>query len=294
MRSFDKPPTDHSHQVSILQDRGMVINDPDQAAFYLQHINYYRLAAYWLPFEADHGTHRFVPGTTFDSVLNLYVFDRELRLLVMDAIERIEVSVRSQWAYWMAHHHGPHAHLDARWACNTTQWHNDVATLHKAVSRSTEEFIEHHLATYQESLPPMWAVCEVMSLGQLSRWYQNLKPMITRSKIANAYGLDESVLRSWLHHLTVVRNTCAHHSRLWNRELSFPPKRPKNKPAKLGQQFAPPRTIYNTFVLLLYCMEQIAPTPHWRQRLKDLIQTHGISTSSMGFPADWQQYPIWA
>jgi abortive infection bacteriophage resistance protein len=69
----------------------MEISDLTQAEFYLQHLNYYRLGAYWLPFESDHTTHIFRPGTKFEEVLNLYLFDRELRLLVLDAIERVEV-----------------------------------------------------------------------------------------------------------------------------------------------------------------------------------------------------------
>ena len=90
----------------------MIIDNAADAEFYLQHINYYRLAAYWLPFEADHTTHQFKPDTRFDDVLNLYTFDRELRLLILDAIERIEVSIRSQWAYHLGQKHGSHAHLD--------------------------------------------------------------------------------------------------------------------------------------------------------------------------------------
>ena len=119
---FAKPATTHAQQVMLLRQRGMVIDDPAAAAFYLQHLNYYRLGAYWLPFEADHATHSFKPGTKFGDVLNLYVFDRELRLLVLDAIERVEVSVRSQWAYQLAHQHGPHAHLDAVLAFRLHLW----------------------------------------------------------------------------------------------------------------------------------------------------------------------------
>ena len=107
-RPFNKPPTTYAQQLALLMQRGMCVDDADRAAFYLQHLNYYRLGAYWLPFEADHGSHRFVAGTSFDDVLNLYIFDRELRLLLLDAIERFEVSVRSLWAYHLAHEHGPH------------------------------------------------------------------------------------------------------------------------------------------------------------------------------------------
>lgn len=111
-RPFSKPATTYAEQVELLQQRGMCIDDPENAAFWLEHLNYYRLGAYWLPYEANHDSHQFKDDTNFNDVLALYRFDRELRLLVLDAIERVEVSVRSRWAYELAHRHGPHAHLD--------------------------------------------------------------------------------------------------------------------------------------------------------------------------------------
>jgi len=86
---FDKPAFTFEDQLDRLIERGMVVDDRAQALRYLEHLNYYRIGAYWLPFEADHGTHQFRDGTRFEDVLNLYVFDRALRLLVMDAIERV-------------------------------------------------------------------------------------------------------------------------------------------------------------------------------------------------------------
>ncbi|MGC4367697.1 Abi family protein [Hydrogenophaga sp. R2] len=293
-RPFGKPATTHAQQVALLQQRGMVVDDPAAAEFHLQHLNYYRLGAYWLPFEADHATHSFRPGTRFADVLNLYVFDRELRLLVLDAIERVEVSVRSQWACQMAHRHGPHAHLDAALAFNSHHWQTNLNKLTDEVDRSDEVFIKHLKATYSEALPPVWAVCEVMSLGLLSRWYSNLRPMHTRSAIAAAYGVDQKVLESWLHHLSLVRNTCAHHSRLWNRDFTVTPKLPHSKPAGLAAQCqAGSRKLYNALVILLHCMDVIAPQNHWRARLKDLIARHAVPVAPMDFPAGWKQLAIW-
>ncbi|MBU2601025.1 MAG: Abi family protein [Actinobacteria bacterium] len=272
----------------------MIIEDAATAQFYLQHLSYYRLSAYWLPFEADHVTHRFVPGTRFSDVLNLYVFDRELRLLMLDAIERVEVSARSQWAYQMAHQHGPHAHLDSSLASNRHHWEQNLAALIKEVNRSDETFIRHLKYTYAEALPPVWAVCEVMSLGQLSRWYGNLRPMPARRSIAGAYDVDQRVLQSWLHHLTHVRNFCAHHSRLWNREFTITPLLPRHKPAGLAAQCrVGSRRLHNTLVILLHCMDVIAPHHHWRARLKALLSRHGIQVAAMDFPAAWERMPIW-
>ncbi len=293
-RPFTKLATTYAQQVALLQSRGMVIDDPTKAAFYLQHLNYYRLGAYWLPFEADHGSHHFRPDTRFEDVLNLYIFDRELRLLVMDAIERVEVSVRSQWAYQIAHRHSPHAHLDPTLAYKRQHWQSNLDKLTKEVKRADEVFIRHLLDTYAEALPPVWAVCEVMSLGLLSRWFNNLKPMATRRAIAEAYGVDEKVLESWLRHLSLVRNTCAHHSRLWNREFTITPLLPRHKPTGLAIQCHPgSRKLYNTLVILLHCMDSVAPNHHWRARLRDLIATHSIPGSAMGFPAGWERLLIW-
>jgi abortive infection bacteriophage resistance protein len=291
---FTKLATSYAEQVALLRKRGMIIDDAAEAEFYLRHLNYYRLSAYWLPFEADHPTHQFKPDTHFSDVLNLYIFDRELRLLVLDAIERIEVSTRCQWAYHLAHKHGPHAHLDPSLAYNRRHWQSNFDKLFDEVNRSEETFIRHLQSTYSEVLPPVWAVCEVMSLGLLSRWYNTLKPMPTRRAIASVYEVDEKVLQSWLHHLSLVRNLCAHHSRLWNREFSIIPEIPKSKPIRLAGEFITgSRKIYNTCLILLHYMDVIAPNHHWRIHLKALITQHNIPVGMMGFPADWEQRIPW-
>lgn len=293
-RSFTKPPATYRRQIELLQQRGLIIDDEPRAEFYLQHLNYYRLGAYWLPFESNHAEHQFKPGTRFDDVLNLYIFDRELRLLVLDAIERIEVSVRAQWAYQLAHQHGPHAHLDSNLAQHRDRWQKNLDKLSEEVKRSDETFIRHLLATYSEALPPVWAVCEVMSLGLLSRWYNNLKPMPTRRAIAKSYEADQAVLASWIHHLSLVRNVCAHHARLWNREFTITPVLPRSKPAYLANEGQPnSRKLYNTLLIILHFMNVISDKHHWRQRLIDLIGNHAVPTAPMGFPPDWQQRAIW-
>ena len=291
-RNFTKPAKTFQEQVQLLQSRGMLIDNEQEAIFYLQHLNYYRLTAYWLPFEIDHPTHQFKPNTKFSDVLKVYIFDREIRLLLLDGIERIEVSVRSQWAYQLAHHHSPHAHLD--WTLfDSDHWQKNLNQLANEVSRSKEKFIEHFNDTYDEPLPPVWAVSEVMSLGLLSRWYDSLKPIQTRRGISSVYGLDEEILESWLRHLSSVRNLCAHHSRLWNRDFSQTPKLIRSRNHPLVNQFVQNRKIYNTLVIVLYFMDVISPDHHLRARLLTLLNERPEMLSSMGFPANWIQRDIW-
>ena len=92
---YDKPALDENELIERYIERGLIIADRNRAARYLRHIGYYRLSPYTIPFQADRTTHSFSPGTTFDDILYIYVFDRQLRLLTIDAIERVEVGVRA-------------------------------------------------------------------------------------------------------------------------------------------------------------------------------------------------------
>ncbi len=166
--------------------------------------------------------------------------------------------------------------------------------LEEVVKKSSEIFIQH-FDQYSEALPPLWAVCEVMTLGQLSRWYGNLKFRKDRNKIAKVYGLDEKNLTSFLHHLSIVRNTCAHHGRLWNREFTFTYKLPERKPSGLYQNFNPARKkqLYNTLVMIAHLMDSINPHS-WKQRMNTLFINHPeVNSKAMGFPDDWRERPIW-
>ncbi|MCF6362403.1 MAG: Abi family protein [Gammaproteobacteria bacterium] len=293
---FSKPATTFDQQIDLLIERGMQIPTRERARHYLSHLNYYRLGAYWLPFEADHTAHRFKSGTQFDDVVSLYVFDRELRLLVMDAIERLEVSIRTQWAYHLAHAHGPHAYMDTAIFKKASTHQRCLETLEEELDRSKEVFVSHYKNNYTDpALPPIWAAVEVMSLGQLSKWVSGLTHGRDRQAIAKCYGIDETLLVSFLHHLTIVRNICAHHGRLWNRRFGFQlklPKRPKPLSESLNRQR--PKQLYNTLTMLEYFMNTISPGHHWRARLIELFEKHPIADlGAMGFPEDWQARLIW-
>jgi abortive infection bacteriophage resistance protein len=292
---YTKPALTIDQQIAQLRTRGMVINDTPLAKHYLSQINYYRLTAYWLPFEINHTTHAFQPGTTFEQVLDLYIFDRELRLLILDAIERIEVAMRTQLAYQLGHRYGSHPHLDPTLFKQSWSHVQYISQLQKDARDSKEVFIQHLLANYVEPLPPIWAAVEIMTLGQLSKWYANLKSGADRNLVAHIYDCDEVNLVSFLHHLSTVRNLCAHHSRLWNREFIFTFKLPRQRPQILLSSFNPkePRRIYNTLVMLHYLMNIIAPNHHWYQRLLDMLTRHHIEPTRMGFPNDWKMRAIW-
>lgn len=298
--SFRKPALSIDQQIDLLERRGMRIADRDRARHYLTHINYYRLRAYWLPFEclpADGDEHAFVPGTDFDTVLAIYVFDRELRLLLLDAIERTEISLRTTFAQHLASRYGAFAHDDDRLFARAEDWRNSRQELSKEYQRSRETFAEHYRSTYPElATPPIWVACELMTLGHLSRWLKNLALPEDRQIIGNHYGVDEKVLVSFAHHLTVVRNHCAHHGRVWNRRFALRFTPPAKKPLRIAGVFNTHATqhIYNTLTMLVYLLDLMSPAHSWRKQIHALLDAHPeIDPMQMGFPAGWREYDLW-
>mgnify|MGYP000353491055 CR=1 FL=1 len=292
---FAKESLSFELQVERLVNRGLIVSDKSKASDYLSHINYYRLGTYCWSFIDDHKTHSFKANTTFEQVLNLYVFDRELRLLLLDAIERIEISLRTQWAFHLSKKYGPHAHLETD-VFNKKFAHKDfVDNLLKEIDRTSDKNIKRQAHKYEETTPAIWIICEVMSFGWLSRCYDGIGRRALRMDIADTYKLKEVVLSSFLHHITTVRNICAHHSRLWNREFTFEMKLPTNGASKLLDSFnsKSKKRLYNTLVMCAYLMDVVNPNHHWKSRLKDLVSRHNIDVSDMGFPEIWATLPIW-
>ena len=295
---FTKPPLSIEHQIALLQSRGMAIGNPVRVSRYLEHINYYRFRAYWLPFEeqAAGDVHHFKPGTTFNDILTLYLFDRKFRLLVMEAIERLEISFRTRFAHELAMKYGGHAYLDTSLFRRIDRHRQCIENLKKEIYRSQETFIEHYRRTYNDpELPPIWAICEIMTFGELSIWFKNLKHRSDRNAIARIYGIDEMILGSFLHHLTHIRNLTAHHCRLWNRMAVVTMAIPE-RPGDLARQFNPDkdRHIYNTLVMLGYLLKLISPGTSWPGRLRRLVEEYVLDrTVSMGFPDGWSDLPLW-
>ena len=294
---FSKPSLSFEQQLEQLKARGMQIENDAEAIHSLSHLNYYRLGAYWLPFEQEHSIHKFKADTQFNDVLNLYIFDREFRLFLMDVIERIEVSVRTQMAYHLSQKYSTHPHLQPEIFNDLILYSRSLSHLERDVKNSKEKFIKHLLAKYQEPLPAIWAVVELMSLGQLSKWYENIDKRADRKQIADGYDIDEKILSSFLRHLTYLRNLCAHHSRVWNRNCTITPSLPSNRPQALSANFnlenRAQRKIYNSLVLSVYFMDIICLNHHFRPKLKSLLNKHSIQSANMGFPQNWEKLPIW-
>lgn len=298
-----KPAITYRDQLKILQDRGLTVTDEPFALHCLEHHNYYRLSAYRFPFCDPSDPDQFKPNTSFRQIWDLYHFDRTLRLLVLEAVKRVEISARSRLAYVIGHELGPQEYLVAENFKNMSIHARTLQRLETEIKRNRREpFIKHHLENLQMTWPPVWVLVEIASFGAVSSLLGQLSPPKLRQLVADTYQMDEKTFCSLFHHLSVLRNTAAHHSRIWNRRFAITFQLPRKKPGDLYQNFHISESakcqreskIYNTLVLLVHLMQTIEPTSHWASRLADHIRSLAPAlVPDMGFPDDWTERPIW-
>ncbi len=311
--NFNKPPLSLDELVDRLVDRGLVVRDRQRARRYLRHIGYYRLSPYMIPFRQG-PDHALRVGTSFDDLLDLYVFDRALRLIMMDALERVEVAVRAALTDHMAT-----TYDDPHWYLATSYFrdHGRHAGLLRIVRDTCEErlrgtpdagedsllhrsALEHYLTTYgSPELPPSWLMGEMLTIGQLTSMYRNLKMRSDRTAVAISLGLTAPVLESWLQTYVRVRNICAHHGRLWNVGLGVYPAIPSSSTVAwlAGDGALPERSrkrLYPVLVSLASALSIVSPHSGWARRLHVLMGTRPpMNLRGMGVPEDWADDPFW-
>lgn len=291
-----KPPKTYAEQLQILKDRGMVVQNEGKALHILEHHNYYRLSAYRFPYVEKSNPDNYLPGITFDDLWSLYCFDRRLRQMVGEACKRIEISLRARWAFVLGHAYGPQAYENPANFKKSQRHAAHLASLDIELERSDEVFVAHYRNKYGMRRPPIWAACEVMSFGLLSRFYTNIRRDKDKKRIAQTYQLSIDGLKSLLEHTVYLRNLCAHHSRLWNRSFTVTVALPTSRPVALISNFHPAqdRRIYNSLVLLVHMLHVIEPDSHWPIRLLDQIERLDPTLiPNMGFPDDWKIRPLW-
>jgi len=176
---YSKPPLSFADQISRLEQKGMSFNDKALAENRLASISYYRLSGYWYPFrvrnEHNNVSHLFAAETDFNQIIFLYEWDRQLRSLILDAIERIEIAVRTQFTYHIGHTYGAFGHTNAQNFHPKFKHQDWLNKLESEVLRSSDDFIRHYKFKYT-GFPtvPIWLLTEVMSLGALSFGYRGL------------------------------------------------------------------------------------------------------------------------
>lgn len=307
-------------QRSILTERGLQVDDREAAMSYLERIGYYRLSGYWYSFRQleqqhdgngqlrPHRSNTFIEGSHFRDIVQLYVFDKKLRLLALDALERIEMALRVDIAHLLGekdiHAHENPQCLHGRFSKQVQRkgyakgktWHQlwlekYQQHLHRA---RREPFVTHYLNKYGRL--PIWVSVEVWDFGMMSKLYAGMK-IADQDRIATKYGAqDGHTLAEWLRSLNFIRNVSAHHSRLWNINVLERSAPLTDAAYWLALNNARP---FFYFCLMQKLMRNICPNSTWHFRFQGLMKefpqtaSKAVSLRDSGLIDDWQSWELW-
>ena len=316
---YNKPHLTFEQQLDKIKSNGLIVSNDAFAIKKLSHSNYYRLSAYFLPFQYPKNStynNKFFNDVEFEQIINLYDFDAKLRRLIFGALEVIEIYIRTQIAYHHSLKYGAFGYLEqANFQCNDVVFDDMMEDIKKESKRSDEMFIKHFKEKYNTTDLPLWSVVEVLSLGTLSKLFYAMHNDDKKSVCAQI-PVTTTVFGKWLHSLTIIRNICAHHSRVWNKELRVPfaiPSRnvlfdPLRKIKKMkfteekdgellyeNKEFDNNSSIFFALSVIKYLFDNIGEEVEFVSELKSLLASHpNIDTKAMGFIDGWENLDIWS
>lgn len=296
----NKPTYSIADQIQLLKSRGMQFRDEPEASSILKNISYYRLKGYWWDMQSDREKHIFYPGSYFEDVIDRYNFDRHLRLILFDAIERIEIALRTKMIYHISLAHGSLWYLDPSLFDNAVNHSQHLVDLKSEFDRSQEIFIKDQKYRYPGADADSWKILEVASFGTLSKLYKNLHHQLPeKSTISKEMGLSlSSELASWLEAITYVRNIIAHHSRLWSRNMVKRPMDNLNNPVFpwFDKSLKPVQTKKPFLIIscMLYLCNAVTQSNQIKDSLLELFHDNsGIPIYKLGFLNNWDKEPVW-
>ena len=295
--SFPKPYSSPKQIVQILKSRGMLMEDEHKVESYLLNIGYHRLSAYIFPFYKSPKSNLILKeGTTFEQVLTLYRFDKKLRILLFNEIEKIEVAIRSVLAnigcqelgdrYWIT---------KPEYFANEDKFNQTLAVLEKELASSKEDYIENFRRNYVENYPPAWMITEVLSFGNLNYIYSNIANNRLMKRISDYFGLKPQVFTSWLTVLANLRNMCCHHARVWNRDFMLNPAEPrKTSNAWIDTSLIDKKRIFYRLCIIRYFLSFVSPGNNFNEKIANLLARFpSVDIAAMGFCKDWPKDTLW-
>jgi len=321
--SYNRPWKSFEEQLALLKSRGMGVSDETKATDYLERIGYYRLSGYWYPFrEITYSTdtpgkisykrqNNFIAQTKFQDAVHLYVYDKKLRLLATDALERIEVAIRTDIAHLLGErdtfaYQNPalfnRRFVEVKSGFSESKHQQWLSKFETSLARSKEEFVKHYRQKYGLPLP-IWVAVETWDFGMFSILYSGMQYK-DQQAIAFKFGISEPIVfASWLRSLNYIRNICAHHSRLWNRNVVDQPKLSKAGEVLDLDYFRGKQDLiarpFLIFCIMQYLLNRICPNSHWNERFKQLVNEFpeigagGICAENMGLIEDWESWAMW-
>ncbi|MDH6277277.1 abortive infection bacteriophage resistance protein [Aurantimicrobium minutum] len=297
--SETKPFKSYSELAQILIERGMQIGDAESAEGFLARVGYYSLSGYSRVFLAKNGegneTNNFQNGTNLDQVKALWEFDNRLRSATFALLQNVETYIRALLGHWLGEidplvYKKPSLlNIDS-----VSEYNRWIEKLNRQIRDSRESFIVHHREN-RDSKVPIWVAVDVLDWGGLSYLY-SFSPASVRAKVAETFGITGPQLKTWLRALNVVRNTCAHHGRFYNRYYSLTPKLPRDGSQATFASIADTKD--STFAMLTILQHLALQTQGANLRLLPTVlesfpSQSGRTIEDTGAPVDWKELPLW-
>ena len=280
-----QPPMTIEEQVENLKSIGLIVDDEEYAKKILNDISYFRLVkAYSINLKPKNGNYD--NKTTFKEIVNLYLFNANLRQIIFPEIEKIEINVRCRMANYFAQQYGVLGYLKAENFVNEEYHKEFLEDIEQEIGRNSKApFVRNFRENYEGGQLPMYALVEVFSFGTLSKFYKNMHNK-DKKEIAKSFGVGYTYIESWLESISYVRNICAHYGRLYNAKMSKTP--------MLYKEYTQAGIGNNRVYGVLLCMKHLLKNDsHWNmfvdkiEMLFDKYQSVQIKT--MGFPENWKE-----
>lgn len=292
MNTYNKLPSSIDEQLDILRARGMDIDDEKSARIFLKENYFYRFLNYSVPYFtslASNNDKSYIEGTKFSDVANVYHFDSKLRILILEYIEQIEISIKTQFIH-LAWKYGPHFYLNRKLFKDKKLFNDSLERLEYQTRVSSDLLVSEYLIKYSSpDIPPVWAAVELMSIGQFTKWYLNLKSEEDKESISKHFKLHHSILQAVLENFTLIRNYSAHYARIWNRhyDFKFCVRDDKNRIVH-DLMCSENNGIYVILLLMTYLLKPLGKSSEFVSKLTDLINEYMVDTKLMNFTDDWR------
>lgn len=298
---------DYNGQVNkLINEKDLIINDTAYAIEMLTRYGYFSLIGGYKNIFINKSVKKYKRGTTFEDLVNLYVFDEELRSLFLKNILKFERKLHSVISYHFTQTYGEqqHFYLDKNNFNYIPQHQNGIDELTRrlrnlATSHSDYAYINYHKQKYRNV--PLWVLINAVTLGSVSKFYMYSKPSL-QSKICMDFpNLNEKQLEQILSVITKFRNVCAHGERLFtyktrdsigdlliHQKLGIPIKNHKYQYGK--------NDLFAVVISLRYVLsnEDFLSFKHQLAGLIDTLVKNTCLTeneilSAMGFPFNWKK-----
>lgn len=301
MAIYNQPSLTVDQQLELLLSKGLVVQNKEFALSWLSNVSYFRLKTYSYflkDYKTDNGN--FIKGTTFDEIISLYIFDRRLKLIIFDAIEAIEVALRTRISNTMSLKYGPHWYLDSNHFTDDTRKFDHskfIIGIKKYCENPEEIFIASYMRFYNSpKLPPSWMIMEILSFGKISLLFEHLTAREEKNKICSELGLPNNVLPSWLHTFTYLRNLTAHHTKILNRTFTIKPILPTRKKLRFLAEADDINNskVYCSLCCIAFLLNKLHETTFFKINLLQLISEYPkIDLEKLGFTQNWKNEEIW-